>query len=587
MDQDEARRAKVLAAKKKSLMLPAFDLISSKSFKAGKVTTHQRDLRLQNASEVVVQLRANSELTHSFVNYNGDGEAHRPRSMSPDVKPATDLFSGTPVTHLGTFGGEANQQVAKLTERIKELEANERIMESKLYNVNTEYQKAVQELKKLDPVLIASTQKQLEGSQRTVSHLREQLSLAEQKTDSMEYEISGLRQKLVYQEENLSSVRAQLAKSEEQSQEYGDLLRMSNKRADEISEASALYQKSAGNFEKEFVSYKQDLQQALINISERDKIISELRASLEEQTKELVSNGKEISNGKKQLKALIEKSERLSKENRTLIDRVQELQQVSTLTQVEISTEEERPINGVHDTNDTTKISQPSVAEIDRALEITRNELELEKQRTKALDDQLAATQPQYVKDAPLESTKLSLQNLQLQLDVEKTKSREVLGQLASVRSEMADLRRRYMYILEENKQLNELVEAEVFEGDEFGAGMKDFEVNGSVKFNPSTALSPGRYAEYEQERGRIIRRAQANLLNLQDRTIHDPSLRTIESSYSDIDSLRSSSPYDDHRHSPIKPLLPPRIKPRHQAFMDVPKCSGCIGRAVETLQYP
>lgn len=344
--------------------------------------------------------------------------------------------------------------------------------------------------------MIASTQKQLEGSQHTVSHLREQLSQAEQRTDSMEYEISGLRQKLVYQEENLSSIRAQLTKSEEQSQEYGDLLRLSNKRADEISEASAQYQKSTGDFEKEFLSNKQDLQQALTNLSERDKIISELRASLEGQTKELISNGKEISNGKRQLKALIEKSERLSKENRTLIDRVQELQQPATESQVENPTEDKRSVNGVHDTNDTTKITQARVAEIERALETTRNELNLEKQRTKALADQLAATQPHYDNDAPLESTKISLQNLKLQLDVEKTKSREILGQLESVRSEMAELRRRYMYILEENKQLNELVEAEVFEGDEFGAGMKDFEVNGSVKFNPSTALSPGRYGK-------------------------------------------------------------------------------------------
>ncbi|KAJ2956796.1 hypothetical protein NQZ79_g7386 [Umbelopsis isabellina] len=592
MDQDEARRAKVLAAKKK---LKKFQSRKGDTSEGSTIAKRRPSGSTTSSISSLVSAKSknndiahrmtgqvNSELTHSFINYNGDGEAHEPQPMTPDVKPAADSFIGTPVTPLGTFGGETNQEVAKLIERIGELEANERIMESKLYNVNTEYQKTVQELKKLDPVLTASTQKQLEGSQRAVSHLRQQLSLAEQKTDSMEYEISGLRQKLVYQEEDLSSLRAQLEKSEEQSQEYGDLLRQSNKRADEISEASAQYQKSAGNFEKEFVSNKQDLQQALTDISGRDKIISELRESLEEQTKELVSNGKEISNGKRQLKALTEKSERLSKENRILFDRVQELQQAPSKSQDETPTGEDRSVNGIHEPNDTTKITQLSIAEVERALETTRNELELEKQRTKALADQLAATQPQYVNVAPLESTKMPMQNLELQLDVEKTKSRELLGQLESVRSEMAELRRRYMYILEENKQLNELVEAEVFEGDEFGAGMKDFEVNGSVKFNPSSALSPGRYAEYEQERRRIIRRAQANLLNLQDRTIQDPSLRTLESSYSDIDSLRSGSPYDDHRQIPIKSLLPPRIKPRHQAFMDVPKCSGCIGRAIE-----
>jgi hypothetical protein len=105
--------------------------------------------------------------------------------------------------------------------------------------------------------------------------------------------------------------------------------------------------------------------------------------------------------------------------------------------------------------------------------------------------------------------------------------------------------------------------------------------------------------------------RAQANLLNLQDRNVYDPSLRTIESSYYDtgeyhaaylshsvfcssqniynlltmliwLDSLRSGSPYDGNSQIPFKSPLPPRIKPRHQAFMDVPKCSGCIGRAIE-----
>jgi hypothetical protein len=73
--------------------------------------------------------------------------------MSPDVKTAADLFSSPPVPSFGTFEVGHNQEVAKLTERIRELEANERIMDSKLYNVNTEYQKAVQELRKLDPVV--------------------------------------------------------------------------------------------------------------------------------------------------------------------------------------------------------------------------------------------------------------------------------------------------------------------------------------------------------------------------------------------------------------------------------------------------
>jgi chromosome segregation ATPase len=329
-----------------------------------------------------------------------------------------------------------------------------------------------------------------------VSHLREKLSLAEQKIDSMEYEISGLRQKMEYQEKDLSSVRAQLEKSEEQSQEYGDLLILSNKRADEISDASAQYQKSAGDFEKEFASKKQDLQQALTDISERDKIISELRMSLEEQTKEIVSNGKEISNGKKQLKALTEKSERLSKENRTLIDRVQELQQASRKSEVENPTQEDRSVNAAHDPNDTTVVARQKLAEVEKVLETTCAELELEKQRTKALADQVAVTQSHRVDDTPLESTKTPLQSLQIQLDVERSKSREILGQLESVRSEMTELRRRYMYILEENKQLNELVEAEIFEGDEFGAGMKDFEVNGTAKYNPSTTLSPGLYGK-------------------------------------------------------------------------------------------
>lgn len=46
-------------------------------------------------------------------------------------------------------------------------------------------------------------------------------------------------------------------------------------------------------------------------------------------------------------------------------------------------------------------------------------------------------------------------------------------------------------------------------------------------------------------------------------------------------DSERSSESFDSYRQL-INTSLPPRIKPQHQAFMDVPKCSGCLGGAVE-----
>ncbi|CAO3658133.1 unnamed protein product [Umbelopsis ramanniana] len=501
---------------------------------------------------------------------------------------ASELFNNSPTSNeFAHITSNQEDEIERLTERIRDLENKERMNESSLKSLNAEYQKAVSQLKHFDPVLIASTQKQLEEARHTNSQLREQLSQEEQKVESMEYEISGLRQKLSNQEERSAQLKIALEKSEEESKEYGDLLIVSNQRADELEETTKTNQEKVDDYEKSHLAVEDSLQKANLDILERDTLISELRQSTEDLSNELQIQKREASNATKQLKSLSEKAGQLGKENRTLIQRLEDMRQSSLKLETENSAIREQIQSTGNETETSSALAtdliefQQQLSKAESSLAESRKQLEEERQRTKDLTLQLNNSKMNDHNNDGAPDAKKTLRTLQAQLDVERQKSREVLSQLETVRGEMTELRRRYMFILEENKQLNELVEAEVFEGDEFGAGMKDYEVNGDRKFTPDSALSPGQYASYDHERRRIIKRARASLLNLQERAIHDPSLRNFEPSYNAIDSERSSESFDSYRQL-INSSLPPRIKPQHQAFMDVPKCSGCLGGAVE-----
>ncbi|KAG2181733.1 hypothetical protein INT44_008548 [Umbelopsis vinacea] len=507
--------------------------------------------------------------------------------LSPDIRMASELFNNSPASNeFADIASNQNHEIQRLTERIRDLENKERTNESSLKNLNTEYQKAVSQLKHFDPVLIASTQKQLEDARHTNSQLREQLSQEEQKVESMEYEISGLRQKLSNQEERSAQLKIALEKSEEESKEYGDLLIISNQRADELEETAKANQEKVDDYEKSHGAAEDSLQKAKLDLLERETLIAELRQSTQDLSNELQIQKREASNATKQLKSLSEKAGQLGKENRTLIQRLEDMRQTSIKLETENSAirEQIQTTGNDSETSSATELIefQQRLSEAESSLAQSRKELEKEKLRTKELSLQINPSKVNGHNNDGEPDVQKSLHTLQAQLDVERQKSREVLEQLETVRGEMTELRRRYMFILEENKQLNELVEAEVFESDEFGAGMKDYEVNGDQKFTPDSALSPGQYASYDHERRRIIKRARASLLNLQERAIQDPSLRNFEPSFNAIDSGRSSASFDDTYRQFISSSLPPRVKPQHQAFLDVPKCSGCLGRAVE-----
>ncbi|KAI8582826.1 hypothetical protein K450DRAFT_224993 [Umbelopsis ramanniana AG] len=502
---------------------------------------------------------------------------------------ASELFNNSSASNeFPDIPSNHNNEIQRLTERIRDLEYKERTSESSFKNLNTEYQKAVSQLQHFDPVLIASTQKQLEEARHANTQLREQLSQEEQKVESMEYEISGLRQKLSNQEERSAQLKSALEKSEEESKEYGDLLIISNQRADELEETAKTNQEKVDEYEKSHVAVEDSLQKAKLDLLERDTLIAELRQSTEDLSNELQIQKREASNATKQLKSLSEKAGQLGKENRTLIQRLEDMRQTSIKLETENSAiREQFQTTGTESETSSTLATdliefQQRLSEAESSLGKSKKELEEEKQRSKELSLQINSAKMNGDNNDGEPDVEKSLRTLQAQLDVERQKSREVLGQLETVRDEMAELRRRYMFILEENKQLNELVEAEVFESDEFGAGMKDYEVNGDGKFTPDSALSPGQYASYDHERRRIIKRARASLLNLQERAIQDPSLRNFDPSSNAIDSGRSSASFDDSYRQLISSSLPPRVKPQHQAFMDVPKCSGCLGRAVE-----
>jgi chromosome segregation ATPase len=316
----------------------------------------------------------------------------------------------------------------------------------------------------------------------------------------MEYEISGLRQKLSNQEERSAQLKKALEKSEEESKEYGDLLIVSNQRADELEETYKINQDKVDEYEKSHVATEDRLQKAKLDLLERDKLIAELRQSTEDISNELQIQKREASNAMKQLKSISEKAGQLGKENRTLIQRLEDMRQTSIKLETENSAIREQIQSTGNESETASTLAtdlielQQRLSEAESSLAGSRKELEEENQRTKELTIQLNSSKMNDHDNHGESDEEKPLRTLQAQLDVERQKSREVLGQLETVRGEMTELRRRYMFILEENKQLNELVEAEVFESDEFGAGMKDYEVNGDRKFTPDSALSPGQY---------------------------------------------------------------------------------------------
>jgi DNA repair ATPase RecN len=67
---------------------------------------------------------------------------------------ASELFSDSPASSaFAEFAPNQNEEMKRLTERVRELETKERVYEASLRDLSSEYQKASQELQKFDPVV--------------------------------------------------------------------------------------------------------------------------------------------------------------------------------------------------------------------------------------------------------------------------------------------------------------------------------------------------------------------------------------------------------------------------------------------------
>lgn len=83
-----------------------------------------------------------------------EAEKHLSNALSPDGRMASELFSDSPASSaFSDFVPDRTEEIARLTDRLRELEAKERINEASLKDINAEYQKASQELQKFDPVV--------------------------------------------------------------------------------------------------------------------------------------------------------------------------------------------------------------------------------------------------------------------------------------------------------------------------------------------------------------------------------------------------------------------------------------------------
>lgn len=75
-------------------------------------------------------------------------------TVSPDVRMASELFSDSAASSaFAEFAPNQNEEIKRLTERVRDLETKERVYEASLRDLSSEYQMASQELQKFDPVV--------------------------------------------------------------------------------------------------------------------------------------------------------------------------------------------------------------------------------------------------------------------------------------------------------------------------------------------------------------------------------------------------------------------------------------------------
>jgi hypothetical protein len=85
---------------------------------------------------------------------NVESEKLASNNLSPDIRMASELFNNSAASNaFADIVPNHDNEIQRLTERIRDLEYKERMNEASLSTLNTEYQKAVSKLKHIDPVV--------------------------------------------------------------------------------------------------------------------------------------------------------------------------------------------------------------------------------------------------------------------------------------------------------------------------------------------------------------------------------------------------------------------------------------------------
>lgn len=130
--------------------------------------THERTNSTNSSVSSIVSGISRTNDNHHGTNLSPhiqDGHDHSPATtveseklagnrFSPDIRMASELFNNSPPSNdFPHIVSNQEDEVERLTDRIRDLEYKERLNESSLKSLNAEYQKAVSQLKHFDPVV--------------------------------------------------------------------------------------------------------------------------------------------------------------------------------------------------------------------------------------------------------------------------------------------------------------------------------------------------------------------------------------------------------------------------------------------------
>jgi hypothetical protein len=93
--------------------------------------------------------------THDLGTAAAESDQSATSMLSPDIRMASELFNNSRASNefADVVPNHNDEEIERLTQRIRDLESNERINETSLNDLNVEYQKAVNQLKKFDPTV--------------------------------------------------------------------------------------------------------------------------------------------------------------------------------------------------------------------------------------------------------------------------------------------------------------------------------------------------------------------------------------------------------------------------------------------------